>query len=105
MNTLLEMAQSHPEISVTVRLADLRDAAYELADKIRRDADEQHRRREKAAGCKLVDLDTVKTGLDVSTTTLWRWQKTGYLVPVKLGGRVYYRQRDLDALLQDHEIK
>ena len=103
--SLLEMAQAYPEMSVTVKLADLKAAALELAHQIRKDAEDQQRRREKAAGCKLVDLDTVKTGLDVSTTTLWRWQKTGYLVPVKLGGRVYYRQRDLDALLEDHEIK
>lgn len=31
----------------------------------------------------------------VATTTLWRWCKSGLLTPVRVGGRVYYRDSDL----------
>lgn len=31
----------------------------------------------------------------VTTSTLWRWCKSGLLTPVRVGGRVYYRDCDL----------
>lgn len=37
-------------------------------------------------------------GLGVSHTTLWKWEKNGYLVPVKVGKRVYYKREDLEKL-------
>lgn len=37
-------------------------------------------------------------GLGVSHTTLWKWEKSGYLVPIKVGKRVYYKRDDLEKL-------
>lgn len=37
-------------------------------------------------------------GFGVSHTTLWKWQKIGYLVPVKVGKRVYYKRTDIEKL-------
>ena len=34
-------------------------------------------------------------GFNVSYTTLWKWQKSGFLVPIKIGKRVYYRREDI----------
>lgn len=39
-------------------------------------------------------------GFKVSHTTLWKWQKSGYLTPVKVGKRVYYRREDIKNLTQ-----
>lgn len=39
-------------------------------------------------------------GFGVSHTTLWKWQKSGYLVPVKVGKRVYYRRTDIESLIK-----
>lgn len=103
--TLLEMAQSHPEISVTVRLADLKAAALEMAQQIRRDAEADHRRRERDYGSPLVLQDKVAADLDVSGTTLWRWGKQGVLHPVKIGGKVYYRQAEIEAIVEAHTQK
>ena len=36
--------------------------------------------------------------LNVSENTLWRWKKTGYLTPVKVGNSVYYRFSDIEKL-------
>ena len=36
--------------------------------------------------------------LNVSENTLWRWKKTGYLTPVKVGNSVYYRLSDIEKL-------
>ncbi len=36
--------------------------------------------------------------LDVSPTTLWNWSKRGYLVPIKQGRKVVYRESDIKRL-------
>lgn len=38
--------------------------------------------------------------LNVSITTLWRWNNNGYLKNVRIGRMTYYRQSDLDAIKQ-----
>ena len=37
--------------------------------------------------------------LGVCDATLWHWARSGYLVPVKLGRRVFYRRTDIQLLL------
>ena len=37
--------------------------------------------------------------LNVTLTTLWRWDKIGYLCPVKIGSKVLYRASDIDVIL------
>lgn len=39
-------------------------------------------------------------GFGVSHTTLWKWQKSGYLVPIKVGKRIYYRRTDIESLIK-----
>ena len=36
---------------------------------------------------------------DVCPTTLWNWSKKGYLVPVKIGRKISYRQADIERLI------
>ena len=38
--------------------------------------------------------------LKVDPSTLIRWNKSGYLVPVRVGSRKMYRIEDLEAILQ-----
>lgn len=40
----------------------------------------------------LVPLKEVAETLNVSRCTLNRWNKDGYLVPIKIGRKVFYRQ-------------
>ena len=37
--------------------------------------------------------------LNVSLTTLWRWDNEGFLKPVKIGKKALYRRGDVEALL------
>ena len=43
----------------------------------------------------LVTKKDAMIGFKVSHTTLWKWQKAGYLIPVKVGKKVYYRREDI----------
>ena len=36
-------------------------------------------------------------------STLWRWEQRGYLTPVKIGVKVFYRRSDLDQLIMSKE--
>lgn len=35
----------------------------------------------------------------VCPTTLWNWERTGYLVPVKMKRKIFYRRADVDRLI------
>lgn len=39
----------------------------------------------------------------VDRTTLYRWEKIGYLTPIKAGGVVRYRKSDIDELFNKKE--
>jgi len=45
--------------------------------------------------------DTVAI-LRISKPTLWRWEKQGFLVPTKIGGKKYFRKSDVDTLLKEN---
>lgn len=38
--------------------------------------------------------------LQVSRGTLWRWEKSGYLSPVCVGGKKLYRMSDIESKLR-----
>lgn len=38
--------------------------------------------------------------LHVDKSTLWRWAKIGYLIPIEVGGKRLYKKSDIDAILQ-----
>lgn len=93
INTVVEGA---PRVMLVVSAADLKAAVTEM--------------------CKCHELETQKTlqehrelptltreqtakALNVTLSTLWRWAKSGYLTPVKIGTKVLYRASDIDNVL------
>lgn len=38
--------------------------------------------------------------LGVDTSTLWRWDKTGYLKKIKRGSKVFYKESDVNTLVE-----
>ena len=48
-----------------------------------------------------VTRDEAARQLKVSFPTLWRWAKSGFLTPVKVGKAVLYHQTDIDVLLNN----
>ena len=41
--------------------------------------------------------------LGVSSTTLWNWKNDRYLLPVKIGRKIFYRLSDINKLRGDSE--
>lgn len=47
---------------------------------------------------RLLSRRTVAERLHVNVSTLWRWARTGYLVPVHIGRSVWYRELEIRRL-------
>ena len=83
MTKLLDLMESHPDVIVSIRVADLMQANEELIWRTKQELEQL-----------ITDANTetypsamkVAEMLDVDKSTLWRWAKIGYLVPINVGG-------------------
>lgn len=91
IETLLE---SGANVSVTVTTTDLKEFALSLIKEAmelggKQKTPERYLTQKEAAA-----------KLNVSENTLWRWKKTNYLMPSKVGNAVYYKLSDIEKLLE-----
>ena len=97
MINLINLVKECPGLQVTITLGDLleantmliADTKKELEQLITDEKSETYPSREK-----------VMEMLDVSQSTLWGWQKAGYLVPLNVGGKRRYRMSDVRRILE-----
>ena len=93
---LKQLYEMGGDVHVTVRLEDLR---------------QWHRELTAAVPSPLVSPALPQTGelytrkqtialLGIDSSTLWRWAKSGYLVPVEYGGQRRYRVSDVQQILK-----
>lgn len=103
---LLSLAKSCPDMSITIRLEDLLKANQDLIRTVRMEAEEEAARRNETYGDTLIQKEDARARLlgGVNPSTLWRWEKRGYLRPVRIGVKVFYRKRDIDRLIGTKEI-
>ena len=97
MTKLLDLVESHPDVIVSIRVADLMQANEEL---IRRTKQELEQLITDANTETYPSAKKVAEMLDVDKSTLWRWAKVGYLVPINVGGNKRYRKSDTKRILE-----
>lgn len=95
---LIELAKECPDVTINVRLGDLVTANKELAAETVRNLE---KRISDAAAETYPSVDKVAEMLSVSKPTLWRWEKIGYLKPVRIGGKVRYKMSEVKKLLEE----
>lgn len=87
---ITELSNLNANVSVCVTLADLREFVSEMiAEAAAKPAEAEE---------KYLTTDEVCQLLNVSSNTLWRWGKTGYLVPIKVGRTSQYKLSDIENL-------
>ena len=85
-----ELSNLNANVSVCVTLADLKEFVSEMiVEAAAKPAEAEE---------KYLSVDEVCEILHVSSNTLWRWGKSGYLVPVKVGRTPQYRLSDIENL-------
>ena len=93
MNTnILKIAEQYPQISLTVRAADLVEFGRALianaTEALKTVPPEEYLSRNEVAML-----------FNTTTQTIYRWGKRGYLRPVMVGGAVRYRRSDCELIL------
>jgi transcriptional regulator with PAS, ATPase and Fis domain len=95
--SLQELLNSGQSINVTIGLSDLKEFTNDLIQKTKTELEaeiiasqaEELKTRDEA--CDILKIDQ---------SSLWRWAKRGYLIPVEVGGRRMYKLSDLKRILK-----
>ena len=93
---LATLLNANANISLTITLEDLRTFSNELIKSTKKEleaeliAQQAERYLTRAETCEMLKLDQ---------STLFRWAKRGYLVPIEVGGRRVYKLSDLKRIL------
>lgn len=91
-----ELIQTTPNVSITI-------GANDLMGCLRMAIKEAKEEWEAAITAKKTEayVSPAKASeqLHVDKSTLWRWAKSGYLVPIETGGKRLYKQSDIDKIL------
>ena len=91
---LFELSKMYPDLNVKIKLGELKEAV-EFCIRMTYNEITQ---REKEEDTFPTPTEVTKL-LGVSRSTLWRWAKQNYLMPIEVGGKRRYRMSDVKALL------
>ena len=97
MIDLIRLAQEAPGTIISVQVKDLVSANERLVERTIADLERMIAERRETI---YMTKEQVLAKLNVAPSTLWRWQKRGYLVPVKVGGENRYRSTDIHKILE-----
>lgn len=93
---LSELSQMHPDISITVKVADLASFGRVIASEAVATARQELRQEER-----LVSTSECAKMLGCSERTLYNIEKTGLLTSAKSGGNKYYKLSDIKRYIDD----
>lgn len=88
-----DLLVSGANVAITITPTDLKEFALMLIDET------LAAKNQKPAPETYLTPDDVASALGVSKNTLWRWDKMGYLKPVKVGRKPLYKRSEVDGLL------
>ena len=94
--SLQEIIQSGVNVSITIGTNDLMQFANHLIRSTKEELENTILAKKKET---YVTPDEVSVQLRVDRSTLWRWAKTGYLIPIEVGGKRLYKQSNIDIIL------
>ena len=93
---IADLIKQNQNVQLVVSASDLRELVNEWYDE--REAQKEAERKSIVESERISSTDAEKT-LGVTSATLWRWAKSGYLVPIKVGRKNVYLKSDIDRIL------
>jgi len=94
---IADLVKQNQNVQLVVSASDLRELFNEWSEE--RDAQKEAERKSIVESERISSTDAEKT-LGVTSATLWRWAKSGYLVPIKVGRKNVYLKSDIDRILK-----
>jgi len=94
---LITIAKQCPDLVVSIKLGDLVEANTLLIAETKRELEQLITDQNAET---YPSRERVMEILDVSQATMWRWQKSGYLVAINVGGKRRYRMSDVKRILE-----
>ena len=94
---LTEILKSGTNLTVSIGIKDLRDWHYEVISSTKKELEEI------VLSDKAESYPTpkqVSEMLNVDLTTLWRWNKKGYLKTIEFGGGRRYKMSEVKAIME-----
>jgi len=82
---------SGANVQLIVNPADLREYSIKLIDSVLKKDDQNSKE-------SFLTTNEAAQYLGVTYTTMWRYEKNNYLVPIRIGGRKRYRLSDLEKI-------
>jgi hypothetical protein len=86
-----DLLSSGANVSVTLKLEDLREIFKEMVSSIKPKATDQPSE-------EFLSRKEVLNILKIDSSTLWSWEKTGYIKSYPFGGRKRYKLVDVEAI-------
>ena len=90
---LNELLRNGANVQLVINALDLKEAFLQWNEETRQPDAER-----KAESYLSAQETADKLGVDVST--LWRWDKSGYLKKIKVGNKIRYRESDVLKLME-----
>ena len=91
-------SEAGANVALMINASDLRKVVTDIVrDERERVAKEERERNELAC----ISRSEASEMLGVSSGTLWRWNKIGYLKTVKVGYKTLYRRTDIENMLKE----
>ena len=94
---IADLIKQNQNVQLVVSASDLRELVNEWYDE--REAQKEAERKSIVESERISSTDAEKS-LGVTSATLWRWAKSGYLVPIKVGRKNVYLKSDIDRILK-----
>ena len=92
--SLKNFLESGANVSFTITAMDLKEFLFEVAEQA------QAKNTVPAQLEKYLTAQETAEKLGVDVSTLWRWDKTGYLKKIKVGNKTRYRESDIIKLME-----
>ena len=97
--TLLELAKTCPDVTISVKASDLIEAGRAIKEEMLQELNALQPEERVSDNEHLLSREETMKKFSISSATLWRWKKCGYLVPVKVGSMDRYRLSDINSIL------
>ncbi len=94
---IFQFTEQYPELNITIKAGDLKDAIEHC---VKMTCKELRQKETDNDTVTYLSPNQVVKILNVSKSTLWRWAKQNYLVPIEVGGKRRYRMSDINRLLE-----